>query len=160
MAKARKVRSYADKYLINIMTFTIALLIGVVLTWLAASWQGLSTTVARSVEIKGTDGLMGLYGESWTYPKNAKVIYSVTYDNQSSQDRFIFIKATQREKDPSDPANCEGVVCDPGAYTGSTYSEKKLVKAGAKEVFTIPVVEYTATPTHSVDLEAFKTIAD
>lgn len=47
-----------------------------------------------------------------------------------------------------------------GDITGSMYSEKKLVKARSKEVFELPLVEYTNTPTQSVELEAFKSKTD
>ncbi len=124
--------------------------------------QSFFTTRAqyRSHTIVGSDGLMGLVGEKAVLHKDSKIIYTVTYKNDSSEDRFITIKATQREKDPLDKDNCNGVVCDLGAYTGTTYSEKKHVKSGTSEVFHLPVVSFSDIPTRSVELEAFKTSQD
>ena len=137
---------------------SFALGVGATIGLRSMAAQDQEKTVYRSVEIAGSDGLMGSIGYSNPFNESDMIAYRITYNNSSSEDRFIQIKATQRQGDGMPQK--DSVVIDLGSYTGTTYSEKKLVKAGTKEVFELPVVEYTNTPTKYVELEAFKSQTD
>ncbi len=114
----------------------------------------------KTVEITGSDGLIGGVGYGHPFKDANKLVYHITYNNTSTEDRFLQIKATLRANDPTTQLTATNTTVDLGAYTGSVYSEKKLVKAGTKEVFELPLVEYTTTPTKYVGFEAFKSKTD
>lgn len=141
-----------------VVGFVSIFALGVIATYALMSHRsvnGEATLIHRQVEIKTTDGLMGLIGEQISLKPGQLAVYQVTYTNDSSNDMVISIKATQREHDFSEKW-CEGAYCDLGAWTGSVYSEKKTVKKGQTVDFTVPVTPLGKTATGSVELEAFK----
>ncbi|MEO5950560.1 MAG: hypothetical protein ABIQ04_03875 [Candidatus Saccharimonadales bacterium] len=145
--------------LIVVLGAVLSFALGVGATIGLRSFSDKSTTEYKSIEITGSDGLIGLLGYDNPFQNANKIVYKITYNNTSHEDRFLQIKATGRANNPTQMAKNSSSI-DLGAYTGTVYSEKKLVKAGTKEVFEMPLVEYTATPTKYVELEAFKSNTD
>lgn len=162
--KTSKKKTYSDYRfrlgtLIIVLGTVLSFALGVGATIGLRSSFNHKTTDFQSVEITGSDGLMGSVGYGNPFSKSENVLYRVTYNNTSSEDRFIQIKATQRSSDGTGH-DANSPVIDLGAYTGTIYSEKKLVKTGTKEVFELPLFEYASIPTKYVELEAVKSKTD
>lgn len=166
MAKTTKPRkkpvtnplAYRTIFVVAVSVFVTTLLCSALLAYFEKTTV-FSPVAKRTVAVQTTDGLMGLIGEEATIKPGQVVVYTVDYSNASSNDLFITIKATQREHDYSKKW-CKGAYCDLGAWTGSAYSEKKLVKKGESTQFVVPVTPSGTVATGSVELEAFKTTQD
>lgn len=109
------------------------------------------TTATDKVEIVGSDGLMGLIGYSnpFEMTNSDKINYEVTYKNQSSDDKLIEIKATQRDRVPEQGSE--------GAVIGAVYSDKAMVKSGESKKFYVTITQTKDDAVQYVELEAFKT---
>lgn len=109
-------------------------------------------TATDNVEIVGSDGLMGLigYGNPFERVGGAdKINYEVTYKNESSDDKMIEIKATQRDEVPSQEVQ--------SVVIGAVYSDKAMVKAGESKKFYVTITQTKDDAIKYVELEAFKT---
>lgn len=113
------------------------------------------SVVSKDVEVKGSDGLMGLVGYGDPFEEADKINYVVTYKNESTEDRLIEIKATQYSRNPVPVKDSPRV--DVGSVTGVLYSDKAMVKAGESKKFYVTLVQTKDEGTHYVELEAFKT---
>lgn len=165
MAKKAPAKNKKTDYKLRFgaLVISVGVVLAFVLGAVGATGLGLLTSAPKAeykaVEIEGSDGLIGSYGYDEPFKTTDKVIYRLTYINKSSDDRFLQIKATMRAN-AFGPQLETNKPIDMGNITGTMYSEKKMVKAGTEEVFEFPVVEYTGTPTKSIELEAFKSKTD
>lgn len=159
MAKKTKTKNWNHKHGVWAIAGGAALLFAL------GAWTGFAVaplktneikTVGKTVEITGTDGLLGGIGYSNPFKQAGadKINYTIKYKNNSSNDHKIEIKATQRS---SDMSQLDGhMVVDPGYVTGMVYSDKALVKKGETKDFYLTIVQAKDNSTRFVELEAFK----
>jgi hypothetical protein len=103
--------------------------------------------------IEGSDGAMGLSGYSDPFQQADKINYTVTYMNNSSEDRSIEIQAIGFSRDPKDNIRDDnGSLVGPA--TSTFYSDKAVIQAGQSGKFMVTIKQTKDNGTHYVELRA------